>query len=102
MFADAPELCMGLELFLDAFNELLSERVNGVIPRSAIVAYCNDEGITEEEQRGDMLAHIRALDIAYGEFQDRKAKDNTDAPEEGLGRGKRFRDVREENTRVRK
>jgi hypothetical protein len=65
---NAPELWMGLELFYTAFMDLTTCRPLGMsegpIPWTAIVQYCDRNGI-EDEQREDMFFHLRSMDTAY-------------------------------------
>lgn len=66
--ANAPELHVGLELFINAFFDLDSERQAGFsigpIPWSKVkeycVAYCFDEDLTE-----DVFYFVKALDNAH-------------------------------------
>lgn len=75
---EAPELLEGLDIYLDAFFELSSERSIGMgegpIPRSAIHEYCEREAI-EGDLKQDLMYHVRAMDNAYLEFQSQKYKE---------------------------
>lgn len=101
LFDNAPELVFGLELYYEAFYELQAERVNGVIPRSSIVAYCKDEGL-DREQFEDMATHFQTMQTVLSKFEHKRAKDNTDVPEGGLGRGAKSKGVRQATSRIRK
>lgn len=65
---NAPRLIPGLQLYFQAFFDLDAERKHDFgyasIPRSAIVHYC-DELELDEEQRMDMLHHVRHMDRAH-------------------------------------
>jgi hypothetical protein len=66
--AEPPELIAGLDLFLDAFFELDTERNHSFdfmrIPWSSVIAYCNEYAI-ENEQRDDMIYFILRIDEAH-------------------------------------
>ena len=66
--ANAPELETGLQLYLQAFFDLDSERshANGLtaIPWSSIAAYANYFNF-DEEQREDLMFFIRHLDSEH-------------------------------------
>lgn len=66
--ANAPELQPGLEIYLQAFIELDSERshVNGVvaIPTLKIIEYAKAFDFNQE-QKEDLLYLIRAVDSAH-------------------------------------
>lgn len=72
--ANAPELEIGLILYLQAFFDLDSERSHGnglaPIPWSAIVNYANAFDF-DEEQREDLVYFVKQLDK---EHLDRMAK----------------------------
>jgi len=63
--ANAPELRIGLQLFLQGFFDLDSERthVNGPapIPWTSIKAYCVANEL-DEEQTDDMFYFVKAMD----------------------------------------
>lgn len=65
---NAPKLFAGLQLYFQAFFDLDAERSHQfgfqAIPRSAIVNYC-DELELDDEQRADMLHHVRGMDRAH-------------------------------------
>lgn len=66
---NAPELQLGLQLYLNAFFELESERTsNGYgpspIPWSSMAQYASVFEFTEE-LRDDLFFHIRAMDHEY-------------------------------------
>lgn len=65
---NAPELRIGLQLFMTAFMDLHSCRPAGFglspIPWTAIHDYCERLDIIGE-QREDLLYHVQALDDAY-------------------------------------
>jgi hypothetical protein len=66
--ANRPELMFGLELFYVAWFDLDSEREVGFglgpIKRSAIVAYAEEYGFSEE-QKEDLLYLVREMDNDY-------------------------------------
>lgn len=66
--ANAPELYQGLQLFLQAFFDLDSERSHGMgitmIPWSAIHFYGNANEFSEE-QKEDLVYFIRKMDVAH-------------------------------------
>ena len=72
---DAPELCMGLGLFMQAFIDLDNSRINGMqmgrIPWITIFDYCERIGVVGE-QRTDVIAHVMALDTWYLEWHKEK------------------------------
>jgi hypothetical protein len=67
--ADAPSLEMGLELYLDAFFELLEDRASGFslgkIMWRSISSYCDRLEDLTDSQRDDLHYHVRAMDDAY-------------------------------------
>lgn len=73
---NAPELRLGLQLFFNAFAELDTEREgsgeNSRIPLSAVRdwAVYNELG---EDQRDDLLHHVRAMDAAYRQYMKGKS-----------------------------
>jgi hypothetical protein len=72
-FLKAPVLTEGLRLYLNAFFDLDTERVNGMsigrIPMSAVRQYAAEFGF-DEEQYYALTCHIKAMDAAYiGHFQ---------------------------------
>ena len=75
---NAPELWFGLELYLNAFFDLNTERSSGMgvgpIPWSAIDRYAERHGF-DDEQRTDLQYHIRALDATYIEHHNKKSGD---------------------------
>lgn len=66
--ANAPELLPGLELHMMAFRELSTCRSMGQpidqIPWTAIVRWADEYGVADE-QREDLIYHVRALDVAF-------------------------------------
>jgi len=66
--ANAPELQKGLELYLNAFFELDSERQVGFsvlpIPWRSIVNYAQVYGF-DDEQREDLIFLVRKMDNAH-------------------------------------
>ena len=75
---NAPRLIPGLQLYFQAFFDLDAERKHDFglapIPRSVIVAYC-DELELDDEQREDMLFHVREMDKAHLKRLDEKRQD---------------------------
>lgn len=65
---NAPQLRLGLELYLDAFLDLSSCRdigmAEGPIPWSSMADYCRAYEL-EGEQRDNLFYHVRALDVVY-------------------------------------
>lgn len=65
---NAPELKMGLGLYLQAFQDLDSSRLNGMsmgrIPWVTIYDYCDRIGVIGD-QRTDLIYCIQALDVWY-------------------------------------
>lgn len=80
---NAPELLLGSYLYLQAFIDLDSERLNGMqkgsIPHSAIVKYSEWLGLDEFLEHC-MLFHIRTMDAAHlkrmAEKQEQEDKTN--------------------------
>lgn len=71
---DAPNLRAGLDFFYLSFQHLLTCRnMNGVIPYTDIEAYCSAHGIGGQ-QKDDLHYHIRKLDNAYSDYQEKKNK----------------------------
>lgn len=72
---NAPELWLGLELYLGAFIDLDSCRPSGwdarPIPWTAIADYADAYGITGE-QRDDLFYFVRAMDSALRKYWDAK------------------------------
>lgn len=66
--ANAPELHIGLELFLNAFFDLDGERQAGFsigpIPWSKIKEYCTAYGF-DEDLSEDLMYFVKALDNAH-------------------------------------
>lgn len=66
--ANAPELRIGLQLFLQAFFDLDSERTHvfspSPIPWTSIKAYCEANELDEEET-DDMFYFVKAMDEAH-------------------------------------
>ena len=75
--AEAPQLLLGLEMFLEAFERLNSCRSFGLacgpIPWTAIDHYCQRYRIRGESEEA-MLYHIRSMDNAYLEFMSKDKK----------------------------
>jgi hypothetical protein len=73
----APELRVGLELYLDAFWDLHTCRGSGMgegpISWLSIDAYATARGL-DTEQRYDLHHHIRAMDRAYLEHREKQAE----------------------------
>lgn len=73
--ANRPELMFGLELYYVAWFDLDSEREMGFglgpIKRSAIVAYAEEYGFSEE-QKEDLLYLVREMDNDYLARQSKK------------------------------
>lgn len=83
---NAPELNAGLELFLEAFFELDTERTEGAIPWSSVVRYAEVYQF-EEVQFGDLLHHLRTLDPVLMKYRSKKAEERIkrNAPKKGGG-----------------
>jgi hypothetical protein len=73
--ANAPELELGLELFLSGFLDLTSCRSigfgEGPIPWLAIDRYCTVHDIVDD-QREDFFYHIQKLDGVYLEWRSKE------------------------------
>jgi hypothetical protein len=74
--ANAPELMMGLELYLDAFFDLNSERQIGFggagpIPITKVLEYCRLCEFSED-QKEDLLFYLPLMDEAWGEWNKKK------------------------------
>jgi hypothetical protein len=70
--ANPPQLALGLSIYLQAFNDLDSERHNmqgviGRIPWSAVVLYAEVNNF-DYRQRQSLIHHIRKMDSAFIEF----------------------------------
>lgn len=77
-FAQAPEIPLGLDLYLTAFWELTTCRAqgwsgSGPIPWASIADYALLLGLNSE-QTDDLIYFIRALDVAYLEYREKQAK----------------------------
>lgn len=74
---NAPKVRKGLQFYLDAFNELDTERNhnNGIerIPRSKIVEYANDIGL-DSDFKADLIEIVLRLDYAHTERLKAKLK----------------------------
>lgn len=67
--ANAPALLHGLDVYLNAFHELDSERMNtgmsiGRIPWSKCILYADINDFDERQTRA-LVAHVRRLDTIY-------------------------------------
>lgn len=75
--ANAPELTLGLELYLEGFLDLSSCRSVGMslgpIPWTAMDRYCEVEGIADET-RDDFIYLVKGLDVYYLELMEAKSK----------------------------
>lgn len=73
--ANAPSLHLGLELYMQGFNDLDSSRiigmVEGPIPWGAVQAYCDSHEL-DDEQTANMHHHIREMDAAFLEERAKK------------------------------
>ncbi len=71
---NAPQLRMGLELYLGAFLDLDQDRPVGFglapIPWGTVFDYCARLDIVGE-QREDLLYHVKALDAVYRQHQNK-------------------------------
>jgi len=77
-FAEAPDVPMGLDLYLTAFWELTTCRQPGFsgpgpIPWAEIAGYAVAMGL-DERQFDDLVYYIRVLDVAYLEHRAKAAK----------------------------
>lgn len=74
---DAPELRLGLQLFLNGFMDLTGSRPSGFgispIPWHMITDYCDRLGLSGD-QTEDMIRHVQALDTVYIEKKTKKDK----------------------------
>ncbi len=74
---NAPELWIGLELFYGSFLDLNSCRLSGwglcSIPWTSISDYAEAYGIVDE-QRDDLFYFIKAMDVAFLEYHEKKNK----------------------------
>jgi hypothetical protein len=71
--ANAPELKLGLQLYLNAFLDLDSERELGPIPWSSISNYARTFGF-DEEQTADLFYFVRKTDNAVTRKRSEKQK----------------------------
>ncbi len=101
----APELTMGLEIFLEAFNELGRDRdiaFDGIAPikRRAIRQWIKDCEINSDADfEVALVHHVEALDGYYRDFAVKKSKRDQSTKE--FGRGLRERTVSKANPKVR-
>ena len=74
---NAPELRLGLQLFMTAFMDLSASRPSGwgisPIPWDVIYMYCVRLEL-DEEQTEDTLYHVQSMDVAYITWQTAKNK----------------------------
>lgn len=74
-FAEAPEVPLGTDLYMEAFWELSSCRVNGwglgMIPWGAIMDYAHAYDL-DANQTEDLVYFTRVLDKTYIEHQARQ------------------------------
>ena len=83
--ANAPRLMPGLDLYLNAFFDLDSERTHGFslspIPWGSIFAYGSAYGF-DKEQQDDLIYFVRKLDQAHLDrlAKKQKAQDGKRAP----------------------
>lgn len=83
-------MTFGLELYFIAWFDLDSERATGFglgpIPRSAMVSYAREYGLSEE-QKEDLLYLVREMDNDYLARQAKKkpSKGNSDGKEDASG-----------------
>lgn len=84
--ADAPQLALGLQLYLVAFFDLLGQRqfgmVAGPIPYLSIAEYCDRLGL-DNECRDAVHHHVSHLDKVYSQYLERKR------PKRPIGKGRR-------------
>jgi hypothetical protein len=93
--ANAPKMRLGLELYYGSFWDLSSCRVTGwslgPIPWTAIHDYARAYGF-DEEQTDDLIYYVRELDIAYLQYEHKKAKQkwptSSASSESGWGSGR--------------
>jgi hypothetical protein len=76
--AEAPELCLGLELYYTAFWALSTCRAltmsgPGYIPWQSMMDYARSLGL-DEEQTDDLFHHVRSMDVAWVRWQHERAK----------------------------
>jgi len=71
--ANKPELLKGLDIYLQAFLDLSSDRTNEVIAWSSIVTYAGYYGF-DFEQTEDLIFFVRAMDEEYLKYVNRKNK----------------------------
>lgn len=76
-FANVPELWPGLDVFYQAFFDLITCRSQGwgegPIPWTAINEYAMANGY-EGEHRDDLFYHVRSLDKTFLEWRRKKEK----------------------------
>jgi hypothetical protein len=74
-FAEAPDIPLGLDMYLEAFWDLSSCRSAGwgvgPIPWTAILDYAHAYGL-DPEQTEDLVYYVRVLDKAYIEHSQRQ------------------------------
>ena len=71
----APELLLGLDLYIQGWNDLSRDRPSGFgpgrIPWTAMDAYCRHLGLRGDD-REDFLYHIKGLDDVYLDWYGKK------------------------------
>lgn|SRR5690606_30045857 len=75
-----PELLPGLDFYFTAYRELRYDRPVGMamgpIPWSSIIKWGELHGITDLDDLAVLEHHIRAMENALYEYQDRREKAN--------------------------
>jgi len=71
--ANKPELLKGLNVYLQAFLDLDSDRLNEVISWSSIITYAGYYGF-DFEQTEDLIFFVREMDTAYLKHMNKKNK----------------------------
>jgi len=86
--SNAPELYDGLQIYLQAFNDLDSERSHAMgitqIPWSAIINYAKVNDFSQD-QTDDLVYLVRAMDSEHCKKLDAKQKSKNGSKSERLG-----------------
>lgn len=77
--ANAPELKIGLQLYLQAFFDLDSDRNDGPIPWSSVSNYGKTFSL-DVEQTDDLFYFVKRMDTAFLKWKARKEKSNAPKP----------------------
>lgn len=73
--ANAPVLLEGLDLYYEAFQNLVGDRGSAELPISwlAIHTYCRQFDLSEEQEQA-MHHHIKEMDSVYLKVREKKSK----------------------------